>query len=168
MRCLPRRSASRPVRDKGYGYDANWLRQTLVADIRACIPIEIQPAKPIEHDRILYRHILYRQRHKTENAFDSLKGLYPQRGLAAHPHPLRQMRTYILPICVAAVVIFSSDQGVLSLVSFPASQFCDATGRIDKRHTQFRPWEVLPPLTAPELHERLRAANGRVTRTERY
>jgi transposase len=52
------------------GYDANWFRQALAArGITACIPSKSNRAKPIEHDRMLYR-----QRHKIENTFGRLKG----------------------------------------------------------------------------------------------
>jgi transposase len=51
------------------GYDANWFRQALAArGITACIPSKSNRAKPIEHDRMLYR-----QCHKIENTFGKLK-----------------------------------------------------------------------------------------------
>ena len=51
------------------GYDADWFRQALaVRGITACIPSKSNRAKPIEHDRILYR-----ERHKIENTFGRLK-----------------------------------------------------------------------------------------------
>lgn len=48
--------AKQLLRDKGY--DANWLRQALVArGITACISSKANRAKPIEHDRMVARAI---------------------------------------------------------------------------------------------------------------
>jgi transposase len=75
------------------GYDANWFRQALAArGITACIPSKASRAKPIEHD-----HMLYRQRHKIENAFGRLKGW---RRIPRCSH------TFMSAICIAAAVIF--------------------------------------------------------------
>ena len=71
QRVISRPPFVRPIRrllgDKGY--DADWFRQALaVRGITACIPSKSNRAKPIEHDRILYR-----ERHKIENTFGRLK-----------------------------------------------------------------------------------------------
>lgn len=79
------------------GYDANWFRQALAAHgITACIPSKASRAKPIEHDRMLYR-----QRHKIENAFGRLKDW-----LRIHTRYDRCSHTFMSAICIAAVVIF--------------------------------------------------------------
>lgn len=51
------------------GYDAGWLRDALdERGIAACIPSKTSRKIPIPHDRLLYR-----QRHRIENAFARLK-----------------------------------------------------------------------------------------------
>jgi transposase len=81
------------------GYDANRLRQALAArGITACIPSRSNRAKPIEHDRILYR-----QRHKIENAFGkNWRRIHTRYDRCAH--------TFMSAICVAAMSSFGSDQ----------------------------------------------------------
>ena len=79
------------------GYDANWFRQALAArGITACIPSKSNRAKPIEHDRMLYR-----QRHKIENAFGRLKDWR-----RIHTRYDRCSHTFMSAICIAAAVIF--------------------------------------------------------------
>jgi transposase len=79
------------------GYDANWFRQALAArGITACIPSKASRAKPIEHDRMLYR-----QRHKIENAFGRLKDWR-----RIHTRYDRCSHTFMSAICIAAAVIF--------------------------------------------------------------
>jgi len=81
------------------GYDADWFRQALaVRGITACIPSKSNRAKPIEHDRILYR-----ERHKIENTFGRLKDWR-----RIHTRYDRCAHTFFSAICIAAVVIFSS------------------------------------------------------------
>ncbi len=68
------------------GYDADWFRAALAKRrIAACIPPKSNRKTPIPHDAVLYK-----QRHKIENMFGR-----PQ-GLAAHPHPIRPLRPYLL------------------------------------------------------------------------
>ncbi len=51
------------------GYDADWLREVLAdRGIAACIPSRRGRRAAVPHDRLLYR-----QRHKIENAFGRLK-----------------------------------------------------------------------------------------------
>lgn len=51
------------------GYDAGWFRGALAdRGIAACIPSKIRRKAPIPHDPMLYR-----QRHRIENAFGRLK-----------------------------------------------------------------------------------------------
>ena len=79
------------------GYDANWFRQALAArGITACIPSKASRAKPIEHDRMLYR-----QRHKIENAFGRLKDWRH-----IHTRYDRCSHTFMSAICIAAAAIF--------------------------------------------------------------
>ena len=58
------------VRSATRRYDADLFRQALaVRGITACIPSKSNRAKPIEHDRILYR-----ERHKIENDVRQAQG----------------------------------------------------------------------------------------------
>ena len=67
------------------GYDADWFRAALAKRrITACIPSKANRKTAIPHDAVLYK-----QRHNIENMFG------PQR-LAAHPHPIRPLRPYLL------------------------------------------------------------------------
>ena len=67
------------------GYDADWFRQALaVRGITACIPSKSNRAKPIEHDR-----------DSLSRTAQDRKYVRQAQGLAAHPHPLRSMRTYL-------------------------------------------------------------------------
>lgn len=67
------------------GYDADWLRAALAdRGIAACIPSKATRKVPIPHDATLYL-----QRHKIEIHVRKAQGL------AAHPHPLRSMRTHL-------------------------------------------------------------------------
>ncbi len=67
------------------GYDADWFRAALAKrHITACIPSKANRKTAIPHDAVLYK-----QRHNIENMFG------PQR-LAAHPHPIRPLRPYLL------------------------------------------------------------------------
>ena len=51
------------------GYDADWFRNALIErDIQPCIPSRKCRKVPIPHDTVLYR-----QRHRIENAFARLK-----------------------------------------------------------------------------------------------
>lgn len=51
------------------GYDADWFRWALAdQSITACIPSKASRKVPIPHDPVLYR-----QRHRIENAFGRLK-----------------------------------------------------------------------------------------------
>ena len=99
QRVISRPPFVRPIRqllgDKGY--DADWFRQALaVRGITACIPSKSNRAKPIEHDRILYR-----ERHKIENTFGRLKDWR-----RIHTRYDRCAHTFMSAICIAAAVIF--------------------------------------------------------------
>jgi transposase len=59
-------------------------------------PIQVQPQKPIEHDRELYR-----QRHKIENMFGRLKDWRH-----IHTRYDRCAHTFGSAICIAAAIIF--------------------------------------------------------------
>jgi transposase len=79
------------------GYDANWLRQALIArGITPCIPSKTNRKIQIEYDKTLYR-----QRHKIENMFGRLKDwrrINTRYDRCAH--------TFMSAICIAAAVIF--------------------------------------------------------------
>lgn len=65
-------------------YDSAWFREELEArGIEPCIPSSRSRKVPYAYDTALYR-----QRHKVENR--------KAQGLAAHRHPLRQMRPHLL------------------------------------------------------------------------
>src|SRR5215211_1224457 len=79
------------------GYDADWLRQALVArKITACIPSKTNRKVPIPHDTALYR-----RRHKIEIMFGRLKDWR-----RIHTRYDRCAHTYMSAIALAAVVIF--------------------------------------------------------------
>ena len=79
------------------GYDADWLRQTLVArKITACIPSKTNRKVPIPHDTVLYR-----RRHKIEIMFGRLKDWR-----RIHTRYDRCAHTFMSAIALAAVVIF--------------------------------------------------------------
>jgi transposase len=82
--CPPCRKDKQLLADKGY--DADWFRAALAKRrITPCIPSKANRKTAIPHDALLYK-----QRHKIENMFGR-----PQR-LAAHPHPIRPLRPYLL------------------------------------------------------------------------
>ncbi|WP_425905651.1 transposase [Nitrobacter sp. TKz-YC02] len=62
----------------------------MVQDITACIPSKSNRAKPIEHDRILYR-----ERHKIENTFGRLKDWR-----RIHTRYDRCAHTFLSAICI--------------------------------------------------------------------
>jgi transposase len=79
------------------GYDANWLRQALIArGITPCIPSKTNRKIQIEYDKTLYR-----QRHKIENMFGRLKDWR-----RIHTRYDRCAHTFMSAICIAAAVIF--------------------------------------------------------------
>jgi transposase len=79
------------------GYDADWLRQALIArGITPCIPSKTNRKIQIEYDKTLYR-----QRHKIENMFGRLKDWR-----RIHTRYDRCAHTFMSAICIAAAVIF--------------------------------------------------------------
>ena len=79
------------------GYDADWLRQALIArGIEPCIPSKANRKVQIPHDRTLYR-----QRHRIENMFGKLKDWR-----RIHTRYDRCAHTFMSAICIAATVIF--------------------------------------------------------------
>ena len=79
------------------GYDADWLRQALIArGIEPCIPSKANRKVQIPHDRTLYR-----QRHRIENMFGKLKDWR-----RIHTRYDRCANTFMSAICIAATVIF--------------------------------------------------------------
>ena len=79
------------------GYDADWFRNALTArGISPCIPSKTNRKIPIPHDRALYR-----QRHKIESMFDSLKDWR-----RIHTRYDRCAHTFFSAIAIAATVIF--------------------------------------------------------------
>jgi transposase len=83
------------------GYDADWLRAALAErGLAACIPSKSNRKVPIPYDAVLYR-----QRHKIENMFGRLKDWR-----RVHTRYDRCAHTYFSAICIAAAVLFGSDQ----------------------------------------------------------
>jgi transposase len=79
------------------GYDSNWFRTALAArGVTACIPSTRSRKVPRDYDRLLYR-----QRHRIENAFGRLKDW---RRIATRYD--RCAHTFFSAICIAATVIF--------------------------------------------------------------
>ena len=79
------------------GYDSNWFRAALIGRGTApCIPSTRSRKLPLPYDRILYR-----QRHRIENAFGRLKDW---RRVATRYD--RCAHTFFSAICIAATVIF--------------------------------------------------------------
>jgi hypothetical protein len=117
--------ASRHVRDKGYGYDANQLRQALAAQgIMACIPSRSN--RQSRSNMIAFSIATFSVANGTRSKMRSAgsRACPSEGGLAAHPHPLR-WATYI-HVCPSAPQqpsSFSSDQGVLSRSAFQLVNF---------------------------------------------
>ncbi len=79
------------------GYDSNWFRAALAGrGITPCIPSTRSRAAPLPYDRVLYR-----QRHRIENAFGRLKDW---RRVATRYD--RCAHTFFSAICIAATIIF--------------------------------------------------------------
>lgn len=79
------------------GYDADWYRDALrTIGIEPCIPGKKNRKIPIEYDKILYK-----QRHKIENAFGKIKDW---RAIALRYH--RHAHTFLSAITIAAIIIF--------------------------------------------------------------
>jgi len=93
---LPALPAARElVADRGY--DSNWFRAELAErGIAACIPPTKSRKAPIPYDPVLYR-----QRHRIENAFGRLKDW---RRIATRYD--RCAHTFFSAICIAATVTF--------------------------------------------------------------
>ena len=67
------------------GYDADWFRKALAErGITACIPSKSNRKMPIAHDRSPLSPAPQDREHVRQ-----------AQGLAAHPHPLRPMRTHL-------------------------------------------------------------------------
>jgi transposase len=82
------------------GYNANWFRAALAKrGIAVCIPSKSNRKVAIPYDALLYT-----PRHKIENMF----------GLAAHPHPIRPLRPYLL-----VDNLYRRSRRLLALVSEP-------------------------------------------------
>jgi len=68
------------------GYDADWFRAALARrGVFACIPSKSNRKAPIPYDAVLYKTAPQDRKH----------GRTAQR-LAAHPYPLRPLRSYLL------------------------------------------------------------------------
>lgn len=79
------------------GYDADWFRDALAdRGITACIPSRKRRNVPAAHDSILYR-----QRHRIENAFGRLKN-----GRRVATRSDRCADLFLSACALAAVVIF--------------------------------------------------------------
>src|SRR3546814_3572934 len=90
------------------GYDADWFRKALAErGITACIPSKRNRKAPIPHDALLYR-----QRHKIENMFGGLKDWR-----RIHTRYDRCAHTFMSAICIAATVIFRSEEHTSELQS---------------------------------------------------
>jgi transposase len=88
------------------GYDSNQFRAALARrDILACIPSTRSRKTPLPYDKLLYR-----QRHRIENAFGRLKDW---RRIATRYD--RCANTFFSAICIAASVTFWLRYRVLSL-----------------------------------------------------
>jgi putative transposase len=83
------------------GYDSNWFRAALTdKGIEPCIPSTRSRSSPLPYDATLYK-----QRHKIENMFARLKDW---RRIATRYD--RCAHTFFSAICIAATVIFGSNQ----------------------------------------------------------
>jgi transposase len=83
------------------GYDAEWFRKALAErGITACIPSKRNRKAPIPRDAVLYR-----QRHRIENMFRTLKDWR-----RIHTRYERCAHTFMSGICIAATVIFCLNQ----------------------------------------------------------
>ena len=79
------------------GYDSNWFRAALAdRGITPCIPSTRSRKRAVPHDTVLYR-----QRHRIENAFGRLKDW---RRVATRYD--RCAHTFFSAICIAASVVF--------------------------------------------------------------
>ena len=79
------------------GYDADWFRNALIErDILPCIPSRRCRKVPIPHDTVLYK-----QRHRIENAFARLKDWR-----SIHTRYDRCAHAFLSAIVIAATVAF--------------------------------------------------------------
>ena len=79
------------------GYDSGWFRAALIArGIKPCIPSTRSRKRALPYDKVLYR-----QRHRIENAFGRLKDW---RRIASRYD--RCAHTFFSAICIAATVTF--------------------------------------------------------------
>ena len=101
-----------------HGYDSAWLRAALTErGITACIPSTRSPKVALP-----YSPVLYRQRHRIEDAFGRLKGW---RRFATRYD--RCAHTFFSAICITAAVTFWLRQRVLSIGA--ATALLSFTGR---------------------------------------